>query len=632
MDMSEYKYLSKIKYPSDLKNLSNEEIKVLCKEIRDKLVETVSKNGGHLSPNLGAVELTVMLHYCFNTPKDSIVWDVGHQSYTHKILTGRLEELDTIRQKDGLSGFPKRMESKYDSFNAGHSSTSISAAYGIARAKVLKGDPSYTVAVIGDGSFSGGMAYEGLNNAGRFKKNFIVVLNDNKMSISKNVGAMARYFSSMRVKPWYIRAKRRTEKVLMHIPVLGNPIKKFLKRGKSRIKNLVYKNTLFDFLGYTYLGPIDGHDIEELKNAFNAAKSMNCPVLIHVVTKKGKGYEPAENNPKEFHGIGQFDIDTGEPLGSGKGFSQVFGDTLCEMASRDKKICAITAAMTLGTGLSQFARDYKNRFFDVGIAEEHAVTFACGLASKGMTPVFAVYSTFLQRSYDQMLHDAAMQKLHIVLAIDRAGIVGDDGETHQGVFDVAMLNTIPDATVFSPCYFEELEHALTTAVYMCGGLAAVRYPRGGELYKPEDYTNSSIDFDVYGEEDVQTLVVTYGKLFSYACRAKERLENLNKKIAVLKLCRVKPIDPKAVKIASRYKNIFFFEEAVLAGGIGQTFENELNRMQYRGNYSIYAIDGIFVQQQTIEQALHELRLDDDGMTVIINDFLNEQKNTDKDKQ
>ncbi len=628
MNGTDFEYLSKIKYPSDLKNLSDTELKKLCAEIREKLVETVSKNGGHLSPNLGTVELTVMLHYCFNTPKDSIVWDVGHQSYTHKMLTGRLSEIDTIRCKGGLSGFPKRLESKYDSFNSGHSSTSISAAYGIARAKVLQGDPSYTIAVIGDGSLTGGMAYEGLNNAGRFNKNFIVVLNDNKMSISKNVGAMARYLGSVRVKPWYIRFKRKVEKVLMHTPLIGQPLRRFLRGSKSRIKNMIYKNTLFDFLGYTYLGPIDGHDIEELKNAFTAAKTINSPVLIHIVTKKGKGYGPAENNPKEFHGVGKFDIDTGEVISNKKGFSAFFGECLCNIAQNDKKIVGITAAMTLGTGLSNFSKEYKERFFDVGIAEEHAVTFACGLASKGMIPVFAVYSTFLQRSYDQILHDAAMQKLHIILAIDRAGIVGDDGETHQGVFDVSMLNSIPETTIFSPCYFSELEHSLFASVYMCSGVTAIRYPRGGELYMPEDYTDSSINFTVYGNKESKNLIITYGRLFSYTCLAKEKLQEQGIDICILKLCRIKPVDKKAVKIAKDFKNLFFFEEGIKSGGIAETFEDLLTEENFSGNYHIQAIDEIYVQHQSVNEALSELNLDEKGITEIIIKNIN---NSNKEK-
>ncbi len=625
MSGNDFEYLSKIKYPSDLKCLTKDELEKLCSEIRISLVETVSKNGGHLSPNLGVVELTVMLHYCFNTPKDSIVWDVGHQSYAHKMLTGRFSEIDTIRRKDGLSGFPKRLESKYDDFNAGHSSTSISAAYGIARAKALKGDQSYTIAVIGDGSLTGGMAYEGLNNAGRFKKNFIVVLNDNKMSISKNVGAMARYLGSVRVKPWYIRMKRRMEKILIKTPIVGKPVKRFLHGSKSRIKNLIYKNTLFDYLGFTYLGPIDGHDLDELKNALNAAKQINSPVLLHVVTKKGKGYQPAESNPGEFHGIGKFDIETGEVISGKKGFSAFFGDCMCRLAENDKKICAITAAMTLGTGLSRFSKEYKERFFDVGIAEEHAVTFACGLASRGMNPVFAVYSTFLQRGFDQMLHDASTQRLHMVLAVDRAGIVGDDGETHQGIYDVSMLNVIPETTIFSPCYFDELEHSLFAAVYMCKGLVSVRYPRGGELYKPDDFNFSSIDFSIYGDEKSDIVLVTYGRMFSYACRAREILNKKGIKLSVLKLCRIKPIDLKAVDYAAAFDSVFFYEEGAKIGGIALTFQELLVNKGFNGHYEIHAVDETFVQHQTIDQALSELGLDAESMAENIENYLSDNK-------
>lgn len=612
-----FQILSKIKSPDDIKKLSDSEITEVCAEIREKLIEVVSANGGHLASNLGIVELTVMLHKCFECPKDSIVWDVGHQSYVHKMLTGRYEKINTIRKKDGLAGFPKRTESDCDAFNAGHSSTSISAAYGIARAKQLKGDNSYTIAVIGDGSMTGGLAYEGLNNAGRFKKNFIVILNDNKMSISNNVGAMALHLSHMRIKPTYIRIKRRTEKVLSHIPLIGNFFKKVLRRSKSKIKNMIYKNTLFDFLGYTYLGPIDGHDIDELENALNAAKRNNAPVLVHVVTKKGKGYEPAESHPKEFHGIGKFDIDTGEPLSSHKGYSYVFGKQLCKMASKDKNIVAVTAAMTLGTGLSEFSKKYKPRFFDVGIAEEHAVTFACGLATKGIIPFFAVYSTFLQRGYDQLIHDAAIQKLHVVLCIDRAGIVGDDGETHQGTFDVSMLNTIPDTTILSPSYFDELKSCLNAAAYMCDGLVAVRYPRGGELYRPEDYDKPNISFSVYGDENAEISLVTYGRLFSYACRAKERLAEEGININIIKLCQIKPIDVRAIEQAAKSKRIFFFEESLVAGGIGESFGYELKKTGKDFYYKIHGIKDCFVRHESVDEALAELMLDDDGMVKII---------------
>lgn len=622
--MGEYKILSKIKSPDDVKRLSREDIPKLCTEIREKLVETVSVNGGHLSPNLGVVELTVALNRSFNFPKDSIVWDVGHQSYTHKLLTGRFDDFDTLRQKDGISGFPKRSESKYDDFNTGHSSTSISAAFGIANAKHLIGDNSYTVAVIGDGSFTGGLAFEAMNNAGRFNKNFIVVLNDNKMSISKNVGAFPRYLTTVRIQPWYIRVKNATEKAVSKIPLLGNPINAFLRRSKSKIKNLVYKNTLFDCFGFTYLGPIDGHSVDELENAFSVVKKINSPVILHVVTKKGKGYQPAEEKPGEFHGIGRFDIDSGEPLSSHRGFSYVFGKTMCDFAEKDRKICAITAAMSSGTGLTDFSKKFKERFFDVGIAEEHAVTFGCGLASRGLRPVFAVYSTFLQRAYDQLIHDSALGNIHLVLAVDRAGIVGNDGETHQGVFDVSMLNSIPNTTVFSPSYFIGLKKSLGTAIYMCDSLAVVRYPRGGELYKPDDYGEESIDYDIYGSRDCDNLLITYGRLFSYACKAKEMLEKKGIKLCILKLCRIRPINREAVEFSSGFKNVWFFEEGIKNGGIARNFSDLLQLTSFSGNYHIKAINDKFVKQMSVSEALKMLRLDSEGMCDVITKDLEEK--------
>ena len=623
--MGEYKLLSTIKSPDDVKKIKDTDIPRLCTEIREKLVETVSVNGGHLSPNLGVVELTVALHRIFDFPDDSIVWDVGHQSYTHKLLTGRFQQFDTLRLKDGISGFPKRDESIYDDFNTGHSSTSISAAFGIANAKMLSGDNSHTIAVIGDGSFTGGLAFEAMNNAGNFKKNFIVVLNDNKMSISKNVGAFPRYLTTVRIRPWYIRVKHTTERVLSKIPLIGKPIKMFLKRSKSRIKNIVYKNTLFDCFGFTYLGPIDGHNVEELENALSVAKKMSSPVMLHVVTKKGKGYQPAEANPGDFHGIGQFDIDSGEPISSHKGFSAVFGKTMCELAENDDKLCAITAAMANGTGLKDFSRQYKNRFFDVGIAEEHAVTFGCGLAAKGMRPVFAVYSTFLQRSYDQLIHDAALGNLHLVLAVDRAGIVGSDGESHQGVFDVSMLNTIPRATIYSPTYFDGLKYTLSDALYMCDGLAVVRYPRGGELYKPEGFDEESIDYNIYGDRNCKNLIVTYGRLFSYACKAKEILAQQGVEVCVLKLCKIKPVNREAVEFASSFKNVWFFEEGIKNGGIARNFSDMMIFTNFKGNYHIKAINDKFVKQMSVSEALSMLKLDSQGMVDVITKDLKEIK-------
>ncbi len=625
--MGEYKILSTIKSPDDVKQLDEKSVDLLCEEIREKLVEVVSVNGGHLSPNLGVVELTVAMHRVFNFPKDSLVWDVGHQSYTHKLLTGRFDRFDTLRTKGGISGFPKKEESIYDDFNTGHSSTSISAAFGIANAKAMRGDNSHTVAVIGDGSLTGGLAFEAMNNAGRFNKNFIVVLNDNKMSISKNVGAIPRYLTTVRIQPRYIRIKRGTERVLSKIPFLGRVMKAILRRSKSRIKNLVYKNTLFDCFGFTYLGPIDGHNVEELENAFLAAKKNNTPALIHVVTKKGKGYQPAESKPGEFHGIGQFDIDSGEPMSSHWGFSAEFGKMLCSLAEKDDKICAITAAMTSGTGLTEFSKDHKNRFFDVGIAEEHAVTFGCGLASKGFRPVFAVYSTFLQRSYDQLIHDASLGNNHLVLAIDRAGIVGSDGETHQGVFDVSMLNTIPNSTVYSPTYFEGMRKSLHTALYVQKGLAAVRYPRGGELYRPDDFPEESIDYNIYGNPNARYLMVTYGRLFSYACKAQQVLREKGIDVCILKLCKIKPISGEATFFASRFKEIWFFEEGVKNGGIARNFSDLLVIRGFRGDYHIKAIGDEFVKQMTVNEALAMLKLDSEGMVEVILKDLNNEKTT-----
>lgn len=619
----EYQILDKIGSPDDLRYLTDGELQKLCAEIREVIVDTVSKNGGHLASNLGTVELTVAMLKAFPRVEDKIVWDVGHQCYTHKILTGRFHEIGTIRTEGGIAGFPKRSESPYDAFNAGHSSTSISAAYGIAQAKELKGEDGYTIAVIGDGALTGGLAYEGLNNAGRFRKNFIVVLNDNKMSISRNVGSMARYLTGIRIKPAYLRVKSRVEKALIHTPVVGNPIRKILQRSKSNLRKMVYKDTLFDDMGFTYYGPVEGHNFEELENAFNAAKNVKGPVLVHVVTTKGKGYQYAEDDPKNFHGISSFDVETGEPISSREGFSNVFGEKLCEMAYSDKRICAITAAMKSATGLIDFSRQYKERFFDVGIAEEHAVTFAGGLAAGGMLPIFAVYSTFLQRSLDQIIHDIAIQKLHVILAIDRAGIVGEDGETHQGVFDVALLNSIPGAVIYSPSYFDELRRDMQTAAYTNSGIVAVRYPRGGELYRPADFKWDKKTFDFYGNPNAQTLLITYGRLFSYACLAKERLFKKGIDLCILKLGRIKPIPKEAITQAMRFSYIFFFEEGMATGGVGEHFLFELSSRRWNGNYSLTAIDNRFVQHASVESSLRALSLDDSGMANIISKGIRE---------
>jgi len=609
----QYEILSTIKSPDDVKRLSDEQIAALCEEIREKLIDIVSVNGGHLSSNLGTVELTVALHRVFDCPDDSIVFDVGHQSYTHKMLTGRYDRIDTIRRKDGLSGFPKRSESPCDAFNAGHASTSISAAFGIAKAKSMRGDPSYTVAVIGDGSLTGGLAYEGLNNAGRYNKNFIVILNDNRMSISKNVGAMARYLTSIRMKPWYLRLKARAERVLSKLPLLGRPIGNLLKSSKSRVKHIMYRHTIFDKLGFSYYGPVNGHDIEALTNALNTVKRSKDPAFLHIVTTKGKGYRYAEDDSASFHGVGSFNIDTGEAISRKPSFSQRFGESLCAAAQSDERICAVTAAMRTGTGLVEFSRQYKDRFFDVGIAEEHAVTFCSGMALNGMLPVFAVYSTFLQRGYDQIIHDAAMQQAHIVLAVDRAGVVGEDGETHQGVFDVSMMNTIPGVTIYSPCYFDGLDACLTAALYDTDGVAALRYPRGGEGYRPAEYTSESADFDIVGDKGADVLLITYGRLASHAFRAAEQLADDGISACVLKLCRIKPIADKAVRLASGFKRVYFFEEGMRSGSVAERMRSLLCDNGFNGEYSVTAIDEEFIQHASVDETLADLGLDSQSM-------------------
>ena len=612
-----YEILSTIESPADVKSLSDEQVTALCEEIREKLIDIVSVNGGHLSSNLGAVELTVALHRVFDCPSDSIVFDVGHQSYTHKMLTGRYDRIDTIRREGGLSGFPKRSESPYDAFIAGHASTSISAAFGIAKAKAMQGDTSYTVAVIGDGSLTGGLAYEGLNNAGRYNKNFIVILNDNRMSISKNVGAMARYLTSIRMKPWYLRLKAKVERGLDKVPLVGKPIADWLRRSKTRLKHILYRHTIFDKLGFSYYGPIDGHNMEELTNALNTVKRSKDPVFLHVVTTKGKGYRYAEDDSASFHGVGSFNIDTGEPISSKESYSDRFGASLCRLAEEDGRICAVTAAMRTGTGLREFSKRFKDRFFDVGIAEEYAVTFSAGMATRGLLPVFAVYSTFLQRGYDQIIHDAAMQGLHMVLAVDRAGVVGEDGETHQGVFDVSMLNAIPGVSILSPCYFDGLESSLSTALHDMSGVVALRYPRGGEGCRPDDYGSESVNYDIYGDKDADVLIVTYGRLFCEAAKAAQLLRADGISVCILKLCRIKPVDPGAAEFVSRFKRIYFYEEGMLSGSIAHTFRDMLDVKGYTGQYRVTAISGTFVRHSTVAQALSRLGLDAEAMRKAI---------------
>lgn len=616
--MTDNSILNGIKSPSDIKKLSAEELNTLAEEIRTKIIDTVSENGGHLASNLGVVELTIALHTVFDLPEDKIIWDVGHQSYAHKLLTGRNEALSTIRQENGLSGFPKRSESVYDAFDTGHSSTSVSAAFGIACADRLNDGKNYTIAVIGDGALTGGLSFEGLNCAGRSKERLIVILNDNKMSISKNVGSMARYLTKLRIQPSYIRAKTRVHSRLDRFNGVGRAITNSIRNIKNWLKINLFGNrkTMFEQLGFNYYGPLNGHDIQQLQSALRAAKYSKGAVFLHVCTIKGKGYEFAEKNPKNYHGISAFDMETGEPKSSTKGYSDVFGEFMCETAEKDKRICAITAAMAMGTGLSEFSQKYKNRFFDVGIAEEHAVTFASGLATGGIIPIFAVYSTFLQRSYDQILHDAALQKLHIVIAVDRAGIVGEDGETHQGIFDVAFLSTIPNVTIFAPSSFSELREMLHSAIYDIPNIAVIRYPRGGELYIPEEYKYEGTDYTLIGNKKSDKLIVTYGRIFSNACIAANELKKQGIDVCILKLNKIMPINIKAVYSAVNYKEVYFFEEGIKNGGIGESFAFLMYQNGFRGKFRLTAIES-FVKQAKVDSSLAKLGLDPNGIKKIV---------------
>lgn len=611
------KYLDKIKSPSDVKKIDEKELPDLAQEVREVLIDTVSQNGGHLASNLGVVELTISLHRVFDSPKDKIIWDVGHQIYTHKLFTGRYDDFHTLRKEGGLSGFSNPSESEHDAFYSGHSSTSISEALGVATANSLTNDKHTSVAVIGDGALTGGLAYEALNNAGRSGKRVIVILNDNEMSISKNVGSVARYLAILRSKPGYFKLKARTEKVINKIPLIGKKLSTWLFKTKTKLKNMIYKSTFFEDLGFRYMGPIDGHNIPQLCQALEGAKITNAPVLLHINTIKGKGYNFAENSPSQFHGVSKFNINTGEPVYSGTNFSDQFGDFLCEISYKDKRICAVTAAMSLGTGLDKFSKQFPSRFFDVGIAEEHAVTFSSGLARGGMIPIFAVYSSFLQRCYDQLVHDGAMQGLHMIIAIDRAGFVGEDGKSHQGILDAAFLNSIPNITVYSPSTYDGLKHAFISAIYHSEGIVAIRYPRGTEKIEPESIALTFESYYTYGNVNSEIVIVTYGRIFSYACNAADELLSRGVNVSVLKLNRIKPIDTDAVRAAIKAEKIFFFEEGIKTGGIGETFSELLLENGYKGEFSLTAVDNEFVEHASVTSLLEKYNLDKNGMIKIV---------------
>lgn len=606
------RYLNKVAENKELlKTMSYRELNVLAEEIRYTLVDTVSKTGGHLASNLGVVELTIAMHRCFDTPKDSFVFDVGHQVYTHKILTGRYREFGTLRQDGGISGFPNPEESEHDTFAAGHSGTSISAAYGLTEAKRLTGDTSYTVAVIGDGSFTGGLVYEALNNAGKKKGKLIVILNDNEMSISSPVGSLAMYLSTIRSNRVYYKFKNTVIDVLDVVPG-GKHVRDRASSLKRIAKDYIYQNNnFFEDLGFQYMGPIDGHNIKALCRALEGAKEFeDRPVLLHVQTVKGMGYQPAELDPSQFHGISRFNVLTGEPVSmpGKKNYSDTFGEYMCEIAAKNRNVCAITAAMSLGTGLDNFSKRYPDRFFDVGIAEEHAATFSGGLAKGGLIPVFAVYSTFLQRAYDELVHDISMQSQKVVLAVDRAGFVGEDGRSHQGLLDVAFLKTIPDSVIYSPSSYEELGLHLNKAIENGGKVVAVRYPRGYEGFLPEGYKVKDEPVSVFGTESAPVAVVTYGSVFSNACVAQEKLAEYGIDVKIVKLNRVWPIDSSALAAVKDCETVLFFEEGIKAGGVGEAMASQLLEQKYEGDYCHIAVDNTFVHHAAIKALEEEFDL------------------------
>lgn len=595
--------LKNVNSPDDIKNLSEKELNELCSEIRKKLINTVSKTGGHLASNLGMVELTVALHKVFNSPTDEIVFDVGHQCYTHKILTGRNEKFSTIRCENGISGFTRPIENENDIFSSGHASTSISSAVGLAAAKQIRGDKGKVIAVIGDGALTGGLAYEGLNNTNGIK-NLIIIYNDNNMSISENVGSLAKNLTKVRVSSGYNVSKNAVRKVFGST-VFGNKLLKAFNKMNADIRKCIYKNTFFEDLGLRYYGPIDGHNIDDLVDVLNVAKGCKHSVLIHVNTVKGKGYSHAEENPTMFHGIGKFNIETGEPCVNGETFSSKFGDAMVDFASKDQRICCVTAAMAEGTGLKKFSEKYPNRFFDVGIAEEHAVTFCGGLAKNGMVPVFAVYSTFLQRSLDQVIHDVAMQDLKVIFAIDRAGFVGEDGESHQGVFDTSFLYSVPNFSIYCPSTFEELEHDFYRAIYKEKNACAIRYPRGNECDLPSDYKREDVDFQFYGDCSKDVCIVTYGRLFENCAKA----SNILKNTFVLKLNKIKPIDEKCFDKLKDVKKIYFYEEAICEGGVGDHFASLLLQNGIHSEFVYKAISSEFVKQAPVDHQISHYGLD-----------------------
>lgn len=597
--------LDKVNNPEDLRKLNLKEKEQLASQIREKVINTVSITGGHLASNLGITELTIALHSVFNTPKDKIVWDVGHQTYVHKILTGRKDKLDTLRQLGGISGFPKIKESEYDSFDTGHSSTSISVALGMARARDIKKEDNNVIAVIGDGALTGGMALEALNDAGNSKTKLIVILNDNEMSISKNVGGISQFLTKMRTRKFYKKSNNSIRKALEKTPKIGTPIIRLARRIKYSLKQLVLPNMFFEDLGFKYLGPVDGHDIERIEWILNLAKKEQEPVLVHVITKKGKGYKPAEENPDKFHATGSFEIETGKPKKEKKkDYSAVFGEKLVELAKNNEKIVAITAAMADGTGLKQFKEKYPNRFFDVGIAEQHAVSLSAGMAKEGLKPIVPIYSSFYQRAYDQVIHDICIESLPVVLCVDRAGIVGNDGETHQGLLDLAFFNIVPNLTIMAPKDFKELEDMLEYAITL-NSPVVIRYPRGGE--------NEKVKFEKHEEikqgkaeiikEGNDISIIAIGKMVAKGIEMAEELERQGKSVELINTRFLKPFDEeKIIETITKTKNVITIEDASIIGGLGTKVkeiiaENKLENIDLK----CYAYPDKFIEAGNVSE-------------------------------
>jgi len=658
LSLKENSILNKVDFPSDLKKLNYKEKIFLAEEIRKLIIKTVAKNGGHLASNLGVTELTIALHSVYNTPSDKIIWDVGHQTYVHKILTGRKTKMDSLRKLNGLAGFPKTEESEYDVFNTGHSSTSISAALGIARARDIKGEQNKVIAVIGDGALTGGMAHEALNDLGTSKSNVIVILNDNEMSIEKNVGGVAVLLSKLRTKKFYTATNVRIKNLTLKIPVFGKFLVDTTRRIKSSIKQIFISKMYFEDIGFTYLGPVDGHNIEVLENILKKANDVHGPVLLHVITKKGKGYGPAEVNPDKFHSTPSFDISTGKSLKEKKNdYSKVFGDKLCELARIDKKIVAITAAMADGTGLENFKKIFPDRIFDVGIAEQHALCCAAGMAKNGLKPVVSLYSSFYQRAYDQIIHDIAIQNLPVVMCVDRAGIVGNDGETHQGLMDMSMFNLVPNLTIMAPKDFAELEKMIEFAIEL-NKPVILRYPRGSEgtikfdnleeikfakaeiikKFQDDNIKDKSqllkalnVDFEndnknVQNNDDIieneknlngnnnkiyetdkqiseteKITIIAIGKMVEKAVKLSEKMININSEIINARF--LKPIDEETIiNSIKKSKNVVTIEDGILRGGLATTILELIQKNDLKDiNVKNYGYNDVFVQHGSIEE-------------------------------